>query len=280
MDAGEPHTVGRHRRRGAPADAGGRLGGAAVPAAAAAAAVGDTVVECHGLAAAAAAAAAPRREGRERKRRATDCNGGGGGGVAAATRPPLAGGRGRPAAAAAAVYTADGDVTDGASTCTPTTSPEGEEGAAAAAAVGAMGTGRRACGGAPAVGTAAALAHAGDISVFFSVSPPSVGTAAYIGHVLTHARASSGVAIAAVALLDRAAAVDGRLGLHPLNVHRLVTTAVVVAAKVVDERTYPLAHFARVGGFGGVAELARCERVLLETLGWRLVVTRRDVDET
>lgn len=120
--------------------------------------------------------------------------------------------------------------------------------------------------------------YAEDISVFFSVTPPSVGTAAYIGHVLTHARASAGVAIAVVALLDRAAAADGRLGLHPLNVHRLVTTAVVVAAKVVDERTYPLAHFARVGGFGGVAELARCERVLLDTLGWRLVVTRREYE--
>lgn len=120
--------------------------------------------------------------------------------------------------------------------------------------------------------------YAEDISVFFSVSPPSVGTAAYIAHVLTHARGSPGVAIAAVALLDRAAAADARLALHPLNVHRLVTTAVVVAAKVVDERTYPLAHFARVGGFGGVAELARCERVLLETLRWRLVVTRREYE--
>jgi len=86
------------------------------------------------------------------------------------------------------------------------------------------------------------------------------------------------VAIAAVALLERARGVDGRLALHALNVHRLVTTAVVVAAKVVDERSYPMAHFARVGGFGGVDELVRCERVLLEVLGWRLVVTRAEYE--
>ncbi|XP_006402307.2 LOW QUALITY PROTEIN: cyclin-U3-1 [Eutrema salsugineum] len=59
--------------------------------------------------------------------------------------------------------------------------------------------------------------------------------------------------------------------LNPLNVHRLLITTVMLAAKVFDDRYYNNAYYARVGGVS-TRELNRLEMKLLFTLDFKLQV--------
>ncbi|XP_010468884.1 PREDICTED: cyclin-U3-1 [Camelina sativa] len=59
--------------------------------------------------------------------------------------------------------------------------------------------------------------------------------------------------------------------LNPLNVHRLLITSVMLAAKVFDDRYFNNAYYARVGGVS-TRELNRLEMKLLFTLDFKLQV--------
>lgn len=60
--------------------------------------------------------------------------------------------------------------------------------------------------------------------------------------------------------------------LSELNVHRLVCTAVVLAAKWVEDEAYSNAHYARVAGVHTVEEMSRMEAHMLACLDFRLHV--------
>lgn len=62
--------------------------------------------------------------------------------------------------------------------------------------------------------------------------------------------------------------------LSELNVHRLVCTAVVLAAKWVEDEAYSNAHYARVAGVRSVEEMSRMEAHMLACLDFRLHVDR------
>lgn len=113
------------------------------------------------------------------------------------------------------------------------------------------------------------------ISVFFSVAIPAVDTTLYMRRLVRYCKLSPTVVMVALVLLHRAREADGRLAVSGWNVHRLMLTALMVACKSVEERTFPTAHFARVGGVGSTQELVRLEWVFLELLEWRCQVNGR-----
>lgn len=78
--------------------------------------------------------------------------------------------------------------------------------------------------------------------------------------------------VVAVLYLARLAEHHPVFVLSELNVHRLVCTAVVLAAKWLDDVSYSNAHYARVAGVQSAAEMTRMENHFLKALDYRLYV--------
>lgn len=102
--------------------------------------------------------------------------------------------------------------------------------------------------------------------------PPPITLGAYVSRFTRHLAISPAVYVVALIYLDRVAAADAALALTPLNVHRLLTVAVSLATKVVEDGVVRPAAIARVGGVPSAAEMAALEGHLLRRLGWRLHV--------
>ncbi|GAB0496879.1 hypothetical protein MMPV_008200 [Pyropia vietnamensis] len=114
-----------------------------------------------------------------------------------------------------------------------------------------------------------------EISAFYSVSVPDLSTASYVARLVTYCKASSAVLLVSLVLLDRLGTGPGsdpRLRVNGYNLHRLLVTAVMLASKSVEDRTFSAAHFAAIGGVDGAAEMAKLERLMLAALDWRVVV--------
>lgn len=114
-----------------------------------------------------------------------------------------------------------------------------------------------------------------EISAFYSVSVPDLSTASYVTRLVTYCKASSAVLLVSLVLLDRLGTgprSDPRLRVNGYNLHRLLVTAVMLACKSVEDRTFSVAHFAAIGGVDGAAEMAKLERLMLAALDWRVVV--------
>jgi hypothetical protein len=75
----------------------------------------------------------------------------------------------------------------------------------------------------------------------------------------------------ALVYMDRVIASRPTMVLASLNVHRLLVTAVMVAAKYFDDAYYNNAHWARIGGITS-AEMNALELEFLSALDWALAI--------
>lgn len=82
-------------------------------------------------------------------------------------------------------------------------------------------------------------------SIFYSVTEPEISISHYLLRIGRYAHVLDEVYGHALDLLKRLAA-KPYLSLNEFNVHRLLTTAVLLAAKWGDIRCYSNAHYARV----------------------------------
>jgi len=136
---------------------------------------------------------------------------------------------------------------------------------------------RRATPPAPADGAAAAAVDWN--SAFHCVEPPGIGIAAYVDRVCQYGGASAASVVLASILLSRAAvACPESLSPSPLNAHRLLLTAVSVAAKLHDDTIVSAAHYGAVGGVCP-AEMQLLELALLAAIEWRTFVAPREFDD-
>eukprot|EP00180_Rhodochaete_pulchella_P001038 Plantae.Rhodophyta-Rhodochaete_pulchella.ctg18593.p1 GENE.Plantae.Rhodophyta-Rhodochaete_pulchella.ctg18593~~Plantae.Rhodophyta-Rhodochaete_pulchella.ctg18593.p1 ORF type:complete len:263 (-),score=44.87 Plantae.Rhodophyta-Rhodochaete_pulchella.ctg18593:141-929(-) len=113
-------------------------------------------------------------------------------------------------------------------------------------------------------------------SLFFSVRKPGIPLDFYVRRVVSNCHCSKSVYVLALVYLDRLARFDHRLRLSEYNVHRMLITAILLAAKYVDDTHYSNAHFARVGGVPSIQELNKLELAMLTFLSYDLNV---DPDE-
>lgn len=67
--------------------------------------------------------------------------------------------------------------------------------------------------------------------------------------------------------------------INDYNVHRLICTAVLLAAKWVDDVSYSNAHYAKVGGIQTAVEMSRLEAHMLKALDYRLFITKESFEE-
>lgn len=69
------------------------------------------------------------------------------------------------------------------------------------------------------------------------------------------------------------------LELNDFNVHRVICTAVLLAAKFVDDLSYSNEHYARVGGIQTPGEMNRLEVLMLKALDYRLYVSKDNYEQ-
>lgn len=101
------------------------------------------------------------------------------------------------------------------------------------------------------------------VSVFFSVTKPDIETGMYVRRLVKYAHCSRSAFIVALVYLDRLRDSYPMLALTEFNMHRLYITALMIAAKTLDDRCYSNAHYARVGGIATVSEINRLELAML-----------------
>eukprot|EP00180_Rhodochaete_pulchella_P000850 Plantae.Rhodophyta-Rhodochaete_pulchella.ctg1686.p1 GENE.Plantae.Rhodophyta-Rhodochaete_pulchella.ctg1686~~Plantae.Rhodophyta-Rhodochaete_pulchella.ctg1686.p1 ORF type:complete len:247 (+),score=32.00 Plantae.Rhodophyta-Rhodochaete_pulchella.ctg1686:80-820(+) len=114
--------------------------------------------------------------------------------------------------------------------------------------------------------------------MFFSVRKPAVPLELYIRRLVKHARCSNSVFIMAMVYLERLEERRESMGLTELNVHRILTTSVLVAAKFSEDTHYNNTHFARAGGVATVDEMNRLEAAVLRILNFGLFVRREEFE--
>jgi len=110
-----------------------------------------------------------------------------------------------------------------------------------------------------------------ELRVFFSQYKQPFAMGFYIQRLVQYANCSTAAFMTALVYLDRVHAKCPSLALTEMNSHRLLSTALVLAVKFLDDEVYSNAYYARVSGLT-TAELNGLETEMLRLLDWRLSV--------
>ncbi|KAI5078704.1 hypothetical protein GOP47_0006375 [Adiantum capillus-veneris] len=110
------------------------------------------------------------------------------------------------------------------------------------------------------------------LTLFHGLRAPSISVPKYVERIFKYANCSPSCFVVAYVYLDRFIHQQPGMPLTSLNVHRLLITSVMVAAKFLDDAYYNNAYYAKVGGVS-THEMNRLELEFLFRLGFRLQVT-------
>jgi hypothetical protein len=110
---------------------------------------------------------------------------------------------------------------------------------------------------------------------FDAVRPPAITVQQYVQRLQRYFGCSSECFVLALVYLDRVVKTHPDFSISNLNIHRLVVTSVMIAAKFFDDVYYSNAYYARVGGVR-LKEMNVLEVRFLELLQWRLFVSPQE----
>ncbi|XP_010508257.1 PREDICTED: cyclin-U4-1 [Camelina sativa] len=110
------------------------------------------------------------------------------------------------------------------------------------------------------------------VSVFHGLSRPTITIQSYLERIFKYANCSPSCFVVAYVYLDRFTHRQPSLPINSFNVHRLLITSVMVAAKFLDDLYYNNAYYAKVGGIS-TKEMNFLELDFLFGLGFELNVT-------
>jgi len=108
---------------------------------------------------------------------------------------------------------------------------------------------------------------------------PTIALSEYIARIMRYSLCSRPCYILAFALICRAGAHNRALALSSWNVHRLLVVAVMVSAKVQDDRHYNNRFYAKIGGIP-LAELNALELAFLEAVKFNASVSHEEMVQT
>ncbi|XP_022719772.1 cyclin-P3-1-like [Durio zibethinus] len=109
------------------------------------------------------------------------------------------------------------------------------------------------------------------VTIFHGSKPPALSIGQYIERIFKYCKCSNSCFVVAIIYIDRfLQRMDAYL--TSLNVHRLLITSVMVAAKFMDDQCYNNAYYAKVGGVS-TEEMNGLEMKFLFSLDFRLHVT-------
>eukprot|EP00871_Galdieria_phlegrea_P001811 jgi/Galph1/2630/GphlegSOOS_G1280.1 len=112
-------------------------------------------------------------------------------------------------------------------------------------------------------------------TIFHAVRPPSISVLDYMLRMFKYAFCSRSCFIISVIYLEKAAAKEQSFRLTSLNVHRLLITSLMLAAKYLDDIYYNNAYYAKVGGVS-LSELNLLELELLHVLEFSVAVSKKE----
>ncbi|GBE61669.1 cyclin2 related protein [Babesia ovata] len=104
------------------------------------------------------------------------------------------------------------------------------------------------------------------------MNAPSISIADYVSRIARHVRCSNECFVLALVYIERITRMHKDFAVSILNVHRLIITAVMLAAKFSDDVYYSNKFYAQVGGVN-VAEINMLEAQFLTMLNFQLYVS-------
>nr|GLL37269.1 cyclin-U1-1 [Ipomoea trifida] len=110
------------------------------------------------------------------------------------------------------------------------------------------------------------------ITAFHGARAPSLGVHQYIDRIFRYSSCSPACFVVAYIYLERFLSQTAGF-LTSLNVHRLLITSIMLAAKFLDDDCYNNAYYAKVGGITN-SELNKLEMKFLTSLDFRLHLQR------
>lgn len=114
--------------------------------------------------------------------------------------------------------------------------------------------------------------NANKLTVFHGLRAPTITIDKYLDRIFKYANCSPACFVVAYIYIDRILAKHGDLHVTSLNVHRLLVTSVMLAAKFLDDAYFNNAYYAKVGGVT-TSEMNRLELEFLFRIDFRLNVT-------
>ncbi|KAJ6405624.1 hypothetical protein OIU84_013561 [Salix udensis] len=108
------------------------------------------------------------------------------------------------------------------------------------------------------------------VTIFHGLKPPPVSIRQYVDRIFKYSACSPSCFVVAHVYVDRFLQ-QTDIHLTSLNVHRLLITSVMIAAKFVDDAFFNNGYYARVGGVS-TEELNRLEMKFLFGIDFRLQV--------
>ncbi|KAJ7570941.1 hypothetical protein O6H91_01G140900 [Diphasiastrum complanatum] len=110
------------------------------------------------------------------------------------------------------------------------------------------------------------------LTVFHGQRAPAISIDKYLERIFKYANCSPSCFVVAYAYIDRFIYQQPDIPITSFNVHRLLITTVMVAAKFLDDAFYNNAFYAKIGGVA-TNEMNRLELEFLFCLNFRLQVT-------
>lgn len=110
------------------------------------------------------------------------------------------------------------------------------------------------------------------MTVFHALEAPAISVCEYVTRLSKYAFCSDACLVAAYHYMTRAIASDPKLALTSLSIHRMFITALVLACKYMDDLSYNLVYYSKVGGLP-YKELANLEMQMLHILDFRLDIS-------
>eukprot|EP00475_Leptophrys_vorax_P005458 TRINITY_DN13298_c0_g1_i1.p1 TRINITY_DN13298_c0_g1~~TRINITY_DN13298_c0_g1_i1.p1 ORF type:complete len:279 (-),score=-3.55 TRINITY_DN13298_c0_g1_i1:488-1324(-) len=110
------------------------------------------------------------------------------------------------------------------------------------------------------------------LTVFHGLRAPAISIEKYLERIFKYANCSPACFVVGYVYIERIVGEHDDMVITSLNVHRLLITCVMIAAKFLDDSYFNNAYYAKVGGVT-TAEMNRLEMELLFRMDFRLNLT-------
>jgi len=115
-------------------------------------------------------------------------------------------------------------------------------------------------------------------TIFHAAAPPQISIQDYLARIAKYYQCSHGCLILGLIYIDRLVKLHPDFVVSSLNIHRLLSTSIMLAAKFHDDVFYSNKYYGKVAGVR-VTELNRLEEKFLQLLNWHLYVVSEEYDE-
>jgi len=86
------------------------------------------------------------------------------------------------------------------------------------------------------------------VTRFHALQPPNIAVKSYLNRIAKYSNCSEECFVLALIYIDRLIKQNGNFLVNSLNVHRLMITSIMLAAKFFDDQYFNNAYFGKVGG--------------------------------